>query len=84
MSTKRPANWSDPEDAKLAQLFRQKKISSHDLSKDGLTKANAFFSERLAKNFNPLFKLKCAQWNLNQYLTGRRKKSKFRQPYNVL
>lgn len=74
--SKKVGNWSDPEDAKLAQLFRQKKVSSVDLSIDGLRKAHAYFSERDTKNFYPLFKGKCAQWNLNKYLTGRRKKSK--------
>ena len=75
--SKKVGNWSDPDDAKLAQLFRQKKISSTDLSRDAIKKANAHFPDRDPKNFNPLFKGKCAQWNLNKFLTGRRKKSKF-------
>ena len=70
-------NWSDEDDAKLAQLYRQKKISSTDLHKDTIHKVNdKYFPEREFKNFSPLFKTKCAQWNLNSYLTGRRKKSK--------
>ena len=73
----KPANWSDPDDAKLAQLFRQKKVSFTDLHKDTIKKVNnQHFPEREFKNFSPLFKGKAAQWALNKYLTGRRKKSK--------
>jgi len=77
MGKSKPGNWSDEDDTALAQLFRSKKVSATDLHKDTLHKVNdKYFPIREFKNFSPLFKAKAAQWSLNKYLTGRRKKSK--------
>ena len=70
-------SWNDSDNKKLADLFRKGPnrggIDSTKYDKDTIHKvlSKHFGDEFEFKNFSPLFKRKCAKWNLDKNLTGR-------------
>lgn len=69
--------WSKEDDAKLLSLFKSKQIDPDITDLQSVKRAHQrHFPEREYKNFGPLFRKKCAEFNLTQDLNGARKRCK--------
>ena len=71
--------WKKADDVKLAELFRRGPskggISTKGLKPEDIHKVIAnFFPDRNYTSFAPLFRRKVAAWNLEQELSGARKR----------
>ena len=70
--------WGKQDDAKLANLFRRKKVNPAKLDKETIKKVwTQYFPERRYENFAPLFRRKCRGWSIEQTLRGGRKEGKY-------
>ena len=65
--------WSLEDDAKLARLFREKTIDYSKTDTASIKAAIKHFPGAKYENFAPLFKAKCAKWNLGETLSGKRR-----------
>jgi hypothetical protein len=65
--------WGIQEDAKLAKLFKDRKINPDDLAATTIKEIHlTYFPTFSLANFRVLYKKKCASWRLNQTLNGAR------------
>ena len=81
-------SWKLEDDEKLAALFRKGKnkggVDSNNTDRDYIKKVlNNHFggdgNDFVYSNFAPLFRKKCAKWNLNEELSGARRGRKDNQ-----
>lgn len=70
------ARWSRPDDAKLAKLFETKKLDPTKTDKVSIHLAKKHFPDKKHENFAPLYRDKCAKWELGEELSGKRRGAK--------